>query len=72
MLFLKYNHGEGAHFYIAFDMGGIHLAGERDKENLAGEGFRSFLFGSLTSLRFFQFPTCCHQLFLPEDWRQNP
>lgn len=71
MLFLKYSHG-GAHFSLAFDMGGVHLAGERDEENLAGEGFRSFLFGSLTSLRFFQFPICCYQLFLPEDWRQNP
>lgn len=39
----------GTHFYLAFDMGGIHLAGERDKENLGGAGFHSFLFGSLTS-----------------------
>lgn len=44
--------GGGGHFYLAFDMGGIHLAGERDKENLAGEGFLSFLFGSLTSQIF--------------------
>lgn len=51
----------GAHFSLAFDMGGLHLAGERDEENLAGEGSRSFLFGSLTSLRFFQFPACCYQ-----------
>lgn len=39
---------------------------------MAGEGFRSFLVGSLTSLRLFQFPTCHHQLFLPEDRWQTP
>lgn len=61
MLFLRYSHGRGAHFSLAFDMGGVHPAGERVEENLAGEGFRSFLFGSLTSLRFFQFPACCYQ-----------
>lgn len=38
MLFSKYSHGE-AHFYLAFAMGGIHLAGEGDKEIGQKRGF---------------------------------
>lgn len=68
MLFLEYSHG-GAHFSLAFDMGGVHLAGERDEENLAGEGFRSFLFWFIDKPEIFPVPN----VLLPtEDWRQNP